>query len=172
MHYHNLFHMETLINPNKIKYIVERSPRNNKEGRISMGEERWSEKIYQELRRISRLLTIGNASIIEAELNKITNTDARKKMWVLMDGIKMPKDLAATSGVSTMAVSNYLSAALALNLIEYAPRQPPQRALDYIPPTWLSLVELPKVQETEQIETQQGSEEKKTEGEINGSSAV
>jgi len=129
-----------------------------------MVEER-SEKILQELRRISKLLTLANASIIEAELNKIANTDPRKKMWILMNGIKMPKDLAAASGVSSMAVSNFLSAALALNLIEYAPRQPPQRALDYIPPTWLSLVELPKVEGQEQTETKPVLEEKKTEGE-------
>jgi len=127
------------------------------------------EKILNELRKISKLLVLSNAKVIEVELNKIASNDARKKMWVLIDGKKMPKDLAKETRVTAMAVSNFLNAALAGGLIEYAPRQPPIRALDYVPPSWLSLVKLPDVGMMNEAEMPIEKVEDKTEkGESNG----
>jgi len=95
----------------------------------------------------TKILLLANAATIEAEISKIANNDARKKLWVLIDGVRMPKDLAKETGVTTMTVSNFLNVALAAEFIEYAPRQPPKRILDYVPPSWLGLIELPKIEE-------------------------
>jgi len=94
----------------------------------------------RELRKISKILILANASTIEKELLKIANTDARKKMWVLIDGKRVPKDIAKEAGVTQMAVSYFLDAASAAELVEYAKREPPRRILDYVPPSWIDLV--------------------------------
>jgi len=94
----------------------------------------------RELKKISKILILANAPIIEKELSKIANSDARKKMWVLIDGKRMPKDLAKEAGVTQMAVSYFLNAAAAADFIEYTQREPPRKMLDYIPPSWIDLV--------------------------------
>jgi len=106
-----------------------------------------SEATLRELRKISRILTLANASLVENELSKIAPTNERKKMWVLMDGIRMPKDLAEETGVTVMTVSNFLAAGVAAELIEYSRGRPPKRILDYVPPSWIDLVKLPAVEE-------------------------
>lgn len=98
--------------------------------------------ILRELRKISKILTLANATIIEEELAKIANSDARKKMWVLIDGKRMPKDLAEETGVTNMAVSKFLKAATKAECIEYIQREPPRRIWDYVPPSWIELLEL------------------------------
>jgi len=97
--------------------------------------------ILRELKKVSKILTLSNVTIIEEELSKIVNTDARKKIWVLMDGKKMPKDLAEETGVTIMAVSKFLKAATRAGLIEYVQREAPSRILDYVPPLWIELLE-------------------------------
>lgn len=109
----------------------------------------------RELRKISKILILANASVIEKELSKIATSNARKKMWVLIDGKRMAKDIAKEIGVTQMAVSYFLSAAVAAELIEYAPREPPSKILDYVPPSWLELVKLPPVEEEEKAEREQ-----------------
>ena len=101
------------------------------------------EPALRELRKISRILILANASVIEKELSKIATTEERKKMWVLMDGKRMPKDIASESGVTPMAVSYFLSAGVAAGLIEYRRGESPRRILDYVPPAWIELVKLP-----------------------------
>lgn len=109
----------------------------------------------RELRKISKVLMLANASVIEKELSKIATSDARKKMWVLIDSKRMAKDIANEIGVTQMAVSYFLSAAVAAELIEYAPREPPRKILDYVPPSWIELVKLPTVEEEEKGEQEQ-----------------
>lgn len=105
------------------------------------------DKTLRELKKISKILILANASTIEKELSKIATSDARKKMWVLIDGKRMAKDIASEIGVTQMAVSYFLSAASAAELIEYAPREPPRKIVDYVPPSWIELVKLPTVEE-------------------------
>ncbi len=88
-----------------------------------------------------------NASVIEQELSKFATTNERKKMWVLVDGERMPKDLAVATGVTPQAVSYFLNAGIAAGLIEYRRGEPPRRVLDYVPPSWLDLVDLSKPSE-------------------------
>jgi len=96
--------------------------------------------LLRELKKISRILTLANAAVIEEELSKIANTEARKKMWVLIDGKRMPKNIAEEVGVTQMAVSYFLNATSAADFIEYTKREPPCKTLDYVPPAWIDLV--------------------------------
>ena len=97
--------------------------------------------ILTELRKISKLLTLVYGDTIERELGKIANTEKRKVMWILMDGVRMAKEIADTVGVTEMAVSKFLKE---LTLAEFAenPRgKPPRRLIDYVPPSWINLLE-------------------------------
>jgi DNA-binding MarR family transcriptional regulator len=95
------------------------------------------ELVLRELQKISKLLILANASAIEKELSSLASTDERKKMWILMDGKKMPKDIAEQVGVTPMAVSYFISSAVAAGLVEYSQGTPPRRVLDYVPPAWI-----------------------------------
>jgi len=97
----------------------------------------------RELKKISKVLILANAGAVEKELSKIASTNDRKKMWLLMDGKRMPADIAKEASVTAMAVSYFLSAAVAAELVEYKRGEPPRRILDYVPPSWIELVKLP-----------------------------
>jgi len=115
----------------------------------------------RELRKTSKILILANASVIEKELSKIATSDVRKKIWILIDGKRMAKDIANEIGVTQMAVSYFLSAAVAAEPIEYAPREPPRKILDYVPPSWIELVKLPIIEE-EKAEREQNKPEQNT----------
>jgi hypothetical protein len=106
--------------------------------------------VLKELRKVSKILTLVNSSIIENELAKIAGTNERKKMWMLLDGKRMPTDIAKEVGVSAMAVSYFLNAGKVAELINYERGKPPTRALDYIPPAWIDLLKMPAEEPEEQ----------------------
>jgi hypothetical protein len=108
-----------------------------------------TETTLRELRKISRILILANAASVERELSKIASTDERKKMWVLMDGKRMPQDLAKESGVTPMSVSRFLASGVVAELVEYNKGEPPRRIFDYVPPSWIELVKLPALEEAE-----------------------
>jgi len=95
------------------------------------------ELLLRELQKISKLLILANASVIEKELSSLASTDERKKMWTLMDGKKMPKEIAEQAGVTPMAVSYFISSAAAAGLVEYSQGAPPRRVMDYVPSAWI-----------------------------------
>ncbi len=101
----------------------------------------------RELKKISKILTLSNASIIEKELSKIATTNDRKKMWVLIDGKRMVKDIAKEIDITERTVLYFITAAATAELIEYTQREPPRRILDYVPPSWIDLVKLPEIEE-------------------------
>ncbi len=101
------------------------------------------EDVFGELRKISKVLTLSNSVVIEKELSKIASSKERKQMWVCLDGKRMPKDIADVVKVTPQAVSLFLIAGVASELIEYQRGKPPRRVLDYVPPEWLPLVEIP-----------------------------
>ena len=84
-----------------------------------------------------------------------------------MDGIKMPQELAELSGVTAMAASNFLNTAIVADLIEYIPRKPPRRKLDYVPPQWVDLIESQKPEESTNQKEDQNSAERKEESDKN-----
>lgn len=102
--------------------------------------EKENNAVLRELKKVSKILILANASIIKNELSKIANSNARKKIWVLIDGKRMPKELAKEAGVTLMAVSYFLNAAASAEFIEYTKREPPCKILDYVPPSWIDLV--------------------------------
>lgn len=97
--------------------------------------------ILAELKKISKLLTLVHGDAIERELTKIANTEKRKVMWVLIDGVRMTRDIAKVIGVTEEAVNKFLRE---LNLAELAenPRgSSPRRLINYVPPSWVELVD-------------------------------
>src|SRR6266540_1840401 len=109
------------------------------------------EELLKELRRITRILTLSNAAAIELELSKIASSSDRKRMWIYIDGKRMPKEIAAAIGVTPMAVSIFLNNGIAAGLIEYERGKPPRRITEYVPPAWLALVEPSAVNETKDL---------------------
>lgn len=95
--------------------------------------------VLRELKKMSKILSLANAPVLEKEISKIANSDARKKMWVLIDGKRRPKDIAKDVGVTPMAVSKFLDVASAAEFVEYTQREPPCRIIDYVPPAWIDL---------------------------------
>ena len=102
-----------------------------------------------ELKKISKILILANAKAIETELSKYATTDERKKIWVLIDGQTMSKDIAQSIGVTTRAVDMFLKTLEIAELIENPWGKAPRRLLDYVPASWVELikVEAPKKKE-------------------------
>lgn len=102
-----------------------------------------NQESVKELKMILKVLILTNATAIEKEISKIATTNERKKMWVVINGKLMPKDIASQTDVTQMAVSNFLGACKTAGIIEYTKGEPPKRTLDYVPPSWIDLVKLP-----------------------------
>jgi len=100
------------------------------------------EGTLHELRKISKILTLSNSLIIEKELAKLATSKERKQMWVYTDGRRDRIQIANAVKVTPQAVGQFLKAGVALDLIEYEAGKPPRRLLDYVPPDWLSLIEI------------------------------
>ena len=103
--------------------------------------------VLRELRIISKILLFANSAAVEKELEKVAPTEERKKVWVLIDGKRMPKDIATDGKVGERTVNYFLIAASAVDIVEYTKGKPPRRSLDYVPPAWVELVKLPESNE-------------------------
>ena len=112
-----------------------------------MSSSKNDDHVLFELRRISKILLLANSVAIENEIAKFANSDTRQKMWILIDGKQMPKDIANTVGVTPAAVSYFLTALAAAGLIKYTQREPPEKILDYVPPSWVELLIKEKTEE-------------------------
>jgi len=99
------------------------------------------QQILDELKKISRLLLLIHGDAIERELSKIATTKERKKMWVLIDGTRMSKEIAEIVGVTPAAVNVFLRQLSEVGLAENPRGKPPRRIIDYVPPSWLELLE-------------------------------
>lgn len=97
-----------------------------------------------------KVLLLANANYIEKEISKIATTNERKKIWVLIDGKRMPKDIAKETSVTQMAISYFLNAGVVAGLIEYIKNEPPRRIIDYVPAAWIDLVRLPSLEPNEE----------------------
>jgi hypothetical protein len=102
-----------------------------------------------ELKKISKILTMVNAKTIENELAKYATTDERKKIWVLIDGKRMSKDIATSSGVTRRAVDMFLKSLEIAELVESAWGKPPKRILNFVPAPWLDLIKPEEVKPEE-----------------------
>jgi hypothetical protein len=123
------------------------------------------DELLRELRNVSRVLLLANAKVIETELGKVATTPERKKMWVLMDGARRPKDIAVLVKVTPMAVSYFLSAGVSAGLVDYRAGDAPRRAIEYVPPAWVDLAKplQSENQSTNDIQSGQATAEAKQE---------
>jgi hypothetical protein len=100
--------------------------------------------VLEELRRISKILTLAHGESLEKELSKIATSDERKRIWVLIDSVKLPKDIAKEVGVSVRSVNRFLAIGEKAGLIENPWGKPPKRLIDYVPASWIELTKLPE----------------------------
>lgn len=83
---------------------------------------------------------LSNAKVIENEISQYATSDARKKIWVLIDGVNMPKDMARLIGkIKVRAVNLFLEDLGKAGLIENPKRKPPQKLINYVPLAWIEL---------------------------------
>lgn len=96
----------------------------------------------EELKKIRKILTFAHGDILENELSKIASTDERKKVWILINGKLLPKDIASkVDNIEVAAVYNFIRDLEKAEWIENPSRKAPKKVVDYIPPTWLKLLE-------------------------------
>jgi hypothetical protein len=98
-----------------------------------------------ELKKISKLLILAHCEAIEKELSKYATTDERKKIWVLIDGTKLPRDMVSQIGnITQRAIEIFLDELEKAQLITNPKRKPAEKLLDYVPPKWIELLEKDK----------------------------
>ena len=100
--------------------------------------------ILDEIRKISKMLSLVFGETLERELSKFCNTDNRKKIWVLIDGHRMAKDIANELELGIRTVEKFLKQAANAGLIENPWGKPPRKIIEYVPPSWLELLEQPE----------------------------
>jgi hypothetical protein len=93
-----------------------------------------------ELRKVSKILTLVNAKALEIELSKYATTDERKKAWILIDGNSLPEEIGEKAGIKLRAIQEFLKILVDATLIENFRGKPPKRLLDYVPASWLELI--------------------------------
>jgi hypothetical protein len=96
----------------------------------------------KELKKITRILTTINAEALEKVIAKYASTDERKKIWVLIDGTKLPRDMVAIIGnIKKRAIELFLDELERGQLITNPNRKPAEKLVDYVPPDWVELLE-------------------------------
>lgn len=100
-----------------------------------------SDDVLTELKKISKILTLSNGKMLEIEIAKYASTNDRKKIWVLIDGVRQADDIVKTSGLTQAPVYKFLKILEDSGLIERQHGKPPQRLLDYVPAGWIELVQ-------------------------------
>jgi hypothetical protein len=93
-----------------------------------------------ELKKISKLLILANGEAIEKELSKYATTDERKKVWVLINGERLPDDLAKSSGMKILTVYGFLKLLTNAELIQNPYGKAPTKIIEYVPASWLDLI--------------------------------
>lgn len=100
-------------------------------------------KELRELQKITKTLTLAHSESLEKEISKYASTDERKIVWVLIDGINMPEDIAKRIGhrIKKRAIYDFLKILEKAKLIENPKRKPPKRLIDLVPASWIELLE-------------------------------
>lgn len=60
----------------------------------------------EELRKISKILTLVNAKSLEIELSKYASTIERKQAWILIDGNNLPEEIGEKAGMKLRQFKN------------------------------------------------------------------
>jgi len=77
-----------------------------------------NEEILSELRKLNKLMTLAFSDKITKELEKISSTNERKKIWVLLDGDRSSQDIADLIGISKRSVDRFLKMAEDIGLFK------------------------------------------------------
>ena len=112
------------------------------------------ENILRELRKMSKILTLGFGKELTKELEKIATSQLMKKIWINLDGEIIPKDIAKKVGTSQRHVNRFLKRASLLGIAANPQGYPPYRVVDYIPPKWLLEVKNKKQNNSEEIKNE------------------
>lgn len=97
-----------------------------------------------ELRKITKILTLAHANALEDTIGRYASTDARKMIWVLIDGINMPEDIMNRIGrarIGLRTIYDFLEILGEAKLIENPKRKPPKKLIDFVPASWIQLFE-------------------------------
>ena len=95
------------------------------------------ENILHELKAINKILILTNSDAIDHYLSKIIKTKVRRKIWANIDGVNRQKDLVEISGVKQGSVSEFLILLNKIGIIDYKPRSPPRKLIEYTPASWI-----------------------------------
>jgi transcription initiation factor IIE alpha subunit len=90
-----------------------------------------------ELKKISKLMTLVNAEVLEKTLSKYVTTNERKKAWILIDGKRTTEEIGQLAGMKLRTIQDFLKILTDASLIETS--RPPKRIVDYVPASWLDL---------------------------------
>jgi hypothetical protein len=93
-----------------------------------------------ELKKISKILTLVNAKTLEIELSKYATTEERKKAWILIDGNRMTDEIGKKAGMKLRTIQDFLKILVDASLIENPRGAPPKKLVDYVPASWLDLM--------------------------------
>lgn len=77
--------------------------------------------------------------MLDGYLSQYITTNVRKKIWMNIDGLKFQNELVKISGISQPSVSELLEILKKAGLIQYEPRKPPIKQIDYTPISWLEI---------------------------------
>lgn len=94
-----------------------------------------------ELRKIAKILTMVNAEALERELSKYATSVERKKAWVLINGIRMPPEIGEMSGMRLRTIQDFLKILVDAGLVSNVRGNPPKKLLDFVPASWIELIE-------------------------------
>ncbi len=119
-----------------------------------------------ELRKISKILLISNAKAIELELTKYINTEERKKIWILIDGERTVNDLINMGNMKQRTIYDFLKILEIADLIEFPHGKPPKKILDFIPASWLSLINLKEVDKESSSDENEKTISQNTQGDL------
>ena len=106
-------------------------------------------KNFWSLGEFTRLLTLVNGEALEKELSKYATTNERKRAWILIDGKRTTEEIGQAAGMKLRTIQDFLKT---LNNASLTESRPPKRIIDYVPASWLDLL-------------QPGDEDKKPKGE-------
>lgn len=114
------------------------------------GGDNMSERILAELRKMNKVMILANGDKLETELARYASTDERKKVWALIDGKRDINELIRGSGLKKSLIYSFLAMLEEANLIEKSHGKPPMKTLEFVPASWVELLESKNVQTLEQ----------------------
>lgn len=94
------------------------------------------ERILDEVAAIRRLVELLAKDSIKTELNSVTTTRVRRRLWAMCDGLTSTKELASETGLSMRAVQVFISELQERDLVNIERRGYPKRKFDLVPADW------------------------------------